>query len=98
MGSVMGTPAYMPPEQALGEVDRLDERADVFGLGAILCEILTGKPPYVGEDGSEVYRQARHGALDDCFDRLDASDNDELVELSKRALAAEPAGRWRNAG
>jgi tRNA A-37 threonylcarbamoyl transferase component Bud32 len=41
-GSVMGTPAYMPPEQARGETARSDERADVFALGSILCEVLTG--------------------------------------------------------
>ena len=47
-GSAMGTPAYMAPEQARGEVDRVDERADVFALGSILCEILTGQPAFLG--------------------------------------------------
>ena len=99
VGSVMGTPAYMPPEQALGEIDRLDERTDVFGLGAVLCEILTGKPPYVGEDGTEVFRQASRGQLDDCWARLDASGaDDELISLAKRAIEPEPEQRWRNAG
>jgi serine/threonine protein kinase len=99
VGSVMGTPAYMPPEQALGETDRLDERADVFGLGAILSEILTGKPPYIGRDSTDILRQATRGKLEDCFARLDASGVDaELVLLAKRSLAAEPEERLPNAG
>jgi serine/threonine protein kinase len=99
MGSVMGTPAYMPPEQALGEIDNLDERADVFGLGAILCEILTRQPPYVGDDGSEVFRMARRGKLDDCLARLDACGADaELIALAKHCLELEPNNRPRDAG
>src|SRR5262249_23715140 len=54
-GSVLGTPAYMAPEQAGGEVDRPDPRCDVFGLGAVLCEVLTGKPPYTGRDEGQVF-------------------------------------------
>lgn len=99
MGSVMGTPAYMPPEQALGETDQIDERADVFGLGAILAQILTGKPPYVGDDGAQVYRMASRGKLEDCLARLNGSGADEaLIALTRHCLQLEPKDRLRNAG
>ena len=55
-GSVLGTPGYMAPEQARGELDRVDERADVFGLGSILCEVLTGQPAIVGTSSAETLR------------------------------------------
>jgi serine/threonine-protein kinase len=98
-GAVMGTPAYMAPEQARGEIERLDERADVFGLGAILCVLLTGKPPYVAPTRAEVYRQAKEAAVTDVYARLEACGADaELVRLAKGCLAPELAERPRQAG
>ncbi|HPF15033.1 MAG TPA: serine/threonine-protein kinase, partial [Planctomycetota bacterium] len=98
VGSVLGTPAYMPPEQARGQVDRLDERSDVFALGAILCEILTGSPPYVG-DFDQIIGAAANAELDDAFERLDQCDADPvLVKAAKQCLIAAPAARPADAG
>lgn len=97
-GSIMGTPAYMPPEQALGEIDQLDERADVFGLGAILAEILTGKPAYVADSSRELTRMASRGKLEACVERLDScAAESQLIAICKQALAPEPDDRFRNA-
>ncbi len=98
-GSLVGTPAFIPPEQAAGELTKVDERADVFGLGALLAVILTGKPPYVGESFEAVRVLAVRGKLDDCLARLEGCGAEpELVALCKQCLAFEPAGRPANAG
>ncbi len=98
-GSLVGTPAFIPPEQAVGDIAKVNERSDVFGLGALLAVILTGRPPYLGETYEAMRVQAVRGELNDCFGRLDASGAEpELVALCKKCLAPEPGDRPRDAG
>jgi serine/threonine-protein kinase len=97
-GSVMGTPAYMAPEQARGEVDAIDKRADVFALGSMLCEVLTGEPAFTGRSSAEIQRKAARGDLDDAWTRLESCEADvELVSLAIDCLAPEPDDRPREA-
>lgn len=97
-GSILGTPAYMPPEQARGEIERIDARSDVFGLGAILCEILTGKPPYEGKTVGEIVGRAIVGDVSSVHDRLaDRPANPELTQLMLNCLSFDPSNRPRDA-
>src|SRR5262249_8249829 len=98
-GSLLGTPAFMPPEQAIGAVDRIDARSDVFSLGGILCAVLTGRPPYVADTAEATRQLAARARLDDGHARLAACGAEpELVALGRRCLAPEADDRPGDAG
>ena len=97
-GEVFGTLAYMPPEQARGEMDRVDRRSDVFSLGAILCQILTGQPPYFGPSESlkEMVRGGKLFGANILLDRCGADQT--LIVLAKHCLEVDPLNRPADAG
>lgn len=94
-GTILGTPAYMAPEQAQGNQEQVNTQADVFSLGAILCELLTGQPPYTS---ANAVHDAREANLAQVFQRLNQSGADpELVLLAQRCLSANTEQRLPNA-
>ncbi len=98
IGALIGTPAYMPPEQARGEMDRIDPRADVFGLGAILCELLTGSPPNVGTADSHSSRIADESELAATHQRIAVLDIDDVLRsLLLSCLESDLEKRPKNA-
>jgi tetratricopeptide (TPR) repeat protein len=96
-GQALGTPAYMPPEQAAGELERIDRRADVYSLGATLFEALTGQPPFSGGTAINIVHKvltkeaSAPGSLRKGLDR-------ELDTITLKCLEKEPEGRYLSAG
>src|SRR5262249_58214915 len=95
-GEVLGTPAYMAPEQATGRLDLIDCRTDVFGLGAILYEILTGRPPFSGVDTQDVLGKVREEEPPRP-DSVCPGAPPDLVAVCLRALARHPPDRYPSA-
>jgi eukaryotic-like serine/threonine-protein kinase len=94
VGAVMGTPAYMPPEQAEGET--VDERADVYALGALLYQVLAGVPPYEGKTTEDVLARVLSGpprALAEISPDVPI----ELVAIVEKAMARDLAQRFPSA-
>jgi eukaryotic-like serine/threonine-protein kinase len=94
---VWGTPEYMSPEQAMGRRKSLDERSDVFLLGGLLFELLTGRPLYQDPDPKRVLKMAQRGEVTspDVVVGAEVSFPPELVRICMKALAVKPDDRYR---
>ncbi|MEZ5993536.1 MAG: protein kinase [Planctomycetota bacterium] len=95
-GSIVGTPAYMSPEQARGDLDEIDEQSDVYALGAVLYQILSGRAPFEGPVAGLIIQQVLHSKPL----RLSAVSPDcppELEALVEHGMAKDKSERLKSA-
>jgi WD40 repeat protein/serine/threonine protein kinase len=96
-GTIIGTPAYMPPEQAKGLVDEMTVRSDVYAVGAMLYHLLAGRAPYMGPDEKLSPIIVLRMVLDAPPKPIAEIDRDvpgELVAICERAMSRDPARRY----
>jgi len=95
-GQLIGTPAYMPPEQALGHTDKIDERSDIYSLGVVLYEILTGHLPFKAKTIKDlitnvIYEEPRS------IREVEPNTPLELAAICERAMRKSPSQRYKSA-
>lgn len=86
--SMGGTPAYMAPEMATGPIEKIGPQSDVYLLGAILYEIVTGNPPHQGKNAMKCLMAAARNEI------TPTDKTGELVDIARKAMATEPADRY----
>src|SRR5688572_3222057 len=96
-GDIVGTPCYMPPEQARGKLDEIGPPSDVYAVGAMLYHLLSGRMPYAGEDKAMPPEKVLRLLLDGpptALRALDRAIPAELEAICERAMAREPRERY----
>ena len=95
-GSVLGTPSYMPPEQARGNLEEVDARSDIYAIGATLYQLLTGNPPFAAASVYETIRQVLNKEPTDPQDRNPDIPQD-LATIIMKCLQKSPDKRYQSA-
>ena len=96
-GTIVGTPAYMSPEQARGELTSLTPASDIYALGAILWDIVVGDHPYRGQPAEQILAQVTSATRPDVRS-LQPNTPNPMVAILDKALALRPEDRYATAG
>lgn len=96
VGSIIGTPSYMPPEQAAGKTDEVDERSDIYSLGAVLYRVLTGTRPFASNNVYKTINETINGKLKHVLE-LNPDVPPEIAEVAMKALAKKKEDRYKTA-